>query len=215
MPRKAVRPAKPVPATKDAILDIFKDYPAIDLVSRRFNNPDDPGSLPILLKGEDRNCCVNSGHQNKLKPAATICPLCKKPARYWYVRFTNTSIEGRWSTMVTKAYLPVEIADLLDEQDVADLVKSTSDKYVRRGDAGKEILMKIPLGIYNEIKRLQGAKRRAEARDFKKIRSALAETAGRELGDEAGQTIHDGGIQIESMKTSKSTLSEELETMVD
>lgn len=215
MPRKAVRPAKPVPATNTAILERFKDFPAIDLIARRFNDPNDPGSLPILLDEEDRNCCINSDHQYRLKPGATVCHLCKKPARIWYVRWTNTSQENRWSQIKSKGYVPVLISELKDEQDVADLVKATSDKYVRRGDRGQEVLVKMPLEIYNEIKLLQRARRRKDALSYKKLKADLAESAGQELGDEAGQSIHNGGIQIESMKTSKSTLSEELESMVD
>lgn len=215
MPRKAVRPAKPVPATNEAILARFKDFPAIDLIARRFNDPNDPGSLPIILSDEQRNCCINSDHQHRLKSGAVTCHLCKKPARIWYVRWTNTSQENRWSQIRAKGYVPVEIRELMDEQDVADLVKSTSDKYVRRGDRGQEILVKMPLEIYNEIKRLLRARRRKDAMSYKKIKADLAESAGQELGDQAGQTIHNGGIQIESMKSSRSTLSEELETMVE
>jgi len=34
---------------------------------------------------------------------------------------------------------------------------------------------------------------------------------GRGLGDEAGQRVHDGGIQIESMTSERKTLGEEAE----
>jgi hypothetical protein len=36
-----------------AIAARFKDFPALDVLTRRFNNPNDPGSLPILLKDEN------------------------------------------------------------------------------------------------------------------------------------------------------------------
>lgn len=214
MPRKATAP-KPVAANPNAILERFKDFPAIDIIARRFSDPNDPGSLPILLADEDRQSCVNSDHQNRLRPGATVCHLCKKPARVWYVRFTNTSQENRWSQIRTKGYVPVEIKELKDEQDVADLVKSGTDKYVRRGDRGQEILVKMPLELYNEIKRLQREKRRVDSKSMKKLRGELAEAAGRELGSEAGDVIHDGGIKVESFKASRSTLAEEAEAMAD
>jgi hypothetical protein len=42
-------------------------------LTRRFNNPNDPGSLPILLKDENPAACVNSEHMNRLKAGATHC----------------------------------------------------------------------------------------------------------------------------------------------
>jgi hypothetical protein len=210
-PPKPIK-AKPLPAlsSSEDLLKRFADHPNIDVISRRFNNPDDPGSLPILLKDEDPHCCVNSDHQIRLRPAATKCHLCGQPARRWYVRWTNTSIEGRWSTMKSKAYTPVEIGDLADEADVADLVRGgPADKYARRGDRGQEILVKQPLEIYNHIKRLQRNKRDEQANSAHHLRAELAESAGAELGDEAGQLMHDGAIKVESYTRSRTTLGEE------
>lgn len=207
--------AKPVEASRDALLARFKDYPAIDILSRRFNDPNDPGSVPILLKDEDRDACVNTDHQNRIRPAATTCHLCKKPVRLWYVRFINTTQEGRWAQIRAKGYVPVETTELNDLEDVADLVKSGNDRYVRRGDRGQEILVKMPLELYIEIKKRQRDLRKKNSLSSKKLQSDLAEAAGEQLGDEAGQTLHDGGIKVESLRATRSTLAEEVEALVE
>lgn len=217
MPRKRVvhttgpvAKAKPAPKLDTAnILERFKDYPAIDVISRRFNNPNDPGSLPILLKDESADACVNTDHQLVLRPGATQCQKCQRPARKWYVRFGNTGQEGRWAQLRAKGYMPVDVGELMDSQDVADLVKGAGDSYVRRGDRGQEVLVKMPLELYLAVKRLQREQRDARMTSKASLTADLSEAAGHELGDEAGQTIHDGGIQVESLTRSRTTLHEE------
>lgn len=199
----------PAPADPDAMLAKFKDYPAIDVITRRFNDPNDPGSMPILLKEEASDSCHNSDHQNKLPAGAPTCRICKKPARQWHVRYFNLAQEGRNAQMRAKGYLPVEIKDLKDADDVSDLYRSDKDTYVRRGDRGQEMLGKIPLELHNEIKRRQRAMLAAQLDSPRALQSDLAESAGRELGDEAGQSIHDGAIKVESMTRSRTTLEEE------
>lgn len=196
-------------ADPKAILERFKDYPAIDVISRRFANPADPGSLPILLKDEDANCCVNSEHANRLREGAVTCHLCKKPARKWFVYWFNLAREGRNAQMRAKGFVAVEIKELADANDISDLFKSKEDGYVRRGDRGQEILGKMPLELYNAVKARQRATWTKSAVSAKKLRADLAEAAGNELGDEAGQSIHEGGIKIESLKQSRTTLGDE------
>jgi hypothetical protein len=202
---------KPAPQSKEELAERFKDFPAIDILERRFNDPSDPGSQPILLKDESPNCCVNTEHQQKLKPGATHCHLCKRPARKWYVRYFNLGQEGRNAQMRGKGYVPVAIKELMDSDDIGDLYRSEKDAYVRRGDRGQEILAKQPLEAYLYIKRLQYDERMSRAISAKATRSDLAESAGKDLGDEAGQSIHDGAIQVESMTRHKVTLGEEAE----
>lgn len=205
--RRQSAPA-PDPAT---LLERFKDFPAIDVISRRFQNPNDPGSLPILLKDEDPNCCMSTDHQNVLRSGATVCHKCRRPARMWYVRYFNLSQEGRNAQMRAKGYVPVDIHELQDADDVADLYRSEKDRYVRRGDRGQELLAKMPLELFNEIKRRQRDQRMADSIDARKVRDDLADAAGKELGDEAGQNIYDGDIKVESVKRSRSTLGAEAE----
>lgn len=195
----------------EVLAERFKDYPAIDVISRRLMDPSDPGSLPILLKDEPADACTNTDHQNRMKPGATVCHLCKRPTRTWYVRWFNLAQEGRNAQMRAKGYLNVEIAELHDADDVADLFRSSTDRFVRRGDRGQEILGKQPLELFLAIKKRQREIRMADVISGKKIKSDLAEAAGAELGDEAGQSIHDGAIKIESVKRERSTLGEEAE----
>lgn len=209
----------PVPPV-GSLLERFKDFPAIDVIERRFQNPNDPGSLPILLKDESPHACCNTEHHNRIKGGWTTCQVkskdtgraCGKPLRKWFVYWVNTAKEGRWSQIKSKGYVPVEVRDLQDAQEVSDLVKQTEESgsiYVRRGDRGQEILCKQPLELYNEIKKRQRAATEARNKSVKSRREERAEMAGKELGDEAGQAIYDGEIKEEYMRRGKSTLQEE------
>ncbi len=211
-------PEKPVRKTvlpivdKDDLLKRFAEYPAIDVISRRLMDPNDPGSLPILLTDESANACINSQHQLSLRPGAGKCHLCRKPARKWYVRYINANVEGRWAQIKAKGYVPVEVKELKDEQDVADLIQTaekTGQIYVRRGDKGHEILCKIPLELYLYIKRQQRELYAARNNSKRAVTDDLAEAMGAEHGDEAGQMIHEGGIKVEMMTRSRTTLGAE------
>lgn len=192
-----------------AIAERFKDFPNIEVLTRRFSDPSDPGSLPILLKDDPDGACVNSEHMNRLKPGATKCHICKNPARLWYVRWANFGMEGRAAQIRAKGYAGVEIKELKDTDDVADLFRSDKDTLVRRGDRGQEILVKVPLEAYNYIKGKQRESWNARAMSGKQVTADLAEAAGAELGDEAGQSIHDGAITVEKLTRTRSTLGDE------
>ncbi len=210
---KKAAPVATVTSTKDELLAAFAEYPAIQAVSKRLDNPNDPGSLPILLADENADACVNSDHQRTIGPNTTKCPKCKRPARKWMVYWANTASEGRWSQIKTKGYIPVQVKDLKDREDVTGLVTSKEDNgemWVRRGDTGKEILMKLPLPVYNYIKAAALEKRNAQFKSKKKQQEDLANEAGRSFGDQAGQEIHDGGITISEMRTTRSTIGEEV-----
>lgn len=213
MPR-GVRRTPPMPAelTKDTLRDAFADFPAIDLLERRFLNPQDPGSLPILLKDDPPDACINSEHQNLVKPHQTHCQRCKRPVRKWFVYWGNTAKQGRYSQLMAKAYVPVEVKELRDEMDIADLVKQKDDQarvFVRRGDRGQEILMKQPLAAWNLIKAKARAQKAAKQASPIKRREALAEAAATELGSEAAERIYAGEIREESFTRHRTTLGEE------
>jgi hypothetical protein len=207
------KPAAPVdPQTiLDSLKERFQDFPALSVLTRRFNDPSDPGSQPILLKDEDQNSCTNTEHQNRLKPGATVCAICQRPARRWYVRYFNLAMEGRHSQMRLKAYAPVELKELQSSDDVSDLYRSKEDTFVRRGDRGQEILAKTPLEFFLHVKQQQRVQRMADSISAKKLRADLAEAAGSDLGDEAGQAIYDGDILVESVTRSRTTLGAEAE----
>lgn len=217
MPRRKVQtsgavtkaPLTVATATPDDLAARFADYPAINLITRQLAAPGDPGSLPILLDGEPDDACVNTDHQFRLKPGATKCHLCKRPARRWHVRYINTANDGRWAQIKARGYIPVRISDLKDREDVSDLVKGTADDYVRRGDTGKEVLMKRPLELHNAVKASERSARTGRIVNKKQLQSDLAEAAGSTYGDQAGSMVHGGGIQVESVTRTRTTLAEE------
>ncbi len=212
-PKKAPKPLPPMGSDDfaAALKERFGEYPDVNVDSllMRLNNPGRPGSAPILLKGESPDCCVNTDHQRKLKPRDTACRFCKRPARLWFTYWTNTAIEGKWSMMKALKYVPVHVPELLDSQDVADMVKNTADDYVRRGDTGKEILMKQPLIAYHRIKAEQRALEMHKQRSASSRRATMAEDVGRELGDRAGSMIERGEIRVDEFREEQTTIGEE------
>jgi hypothetical protein len=74
----------------------------------------------------------------------------------WFVYWFNMGREGRNAQMRSKGYIPVEISELSDVDDISDLYRSTNDRFVRRGDRGQEVLCKQPLEAYNYIKGRSG-----------------------------------------------------------
>jgi hypothetical protein len=189
---KRVPSAKAVAVVDDALLEQFKDFPGIKVIERRLQNPDLPGTLPIRLKDE---------------PTHIEDPQSKK--RLWYVRWINGGQEGR-STTVTDAlgYVPVQIEELQNPNMLAGIQKTSQDGVVRRGDHGQEWLAKMPLQLYNAIKAKQQEIRRRRDRNAKFVKDDLANAAGREMGSEAGDTIHDE-FSVEITR-SKSTYGAEL-----
>lgn len=210
----APKQAKSLPlGDKAALLAKFKDYPALAVIERRLSDPNDPGSLPVLLADEDANACLSTDHQAKLRENATVCFKCKKPLRKWIVRWINTSIEGRWGQIKSKGYIPVEVTELKDEQDVSDLVQraeATGQVYVRRGDRGQEVLCKMPLELYIYLKRAQRESQKLRSNSKAAMKTDLAEAAGAALGDEAGEALMGDGIKIESMRRTRRSLEDEI-----
>lgn len=211
---KPLKPASlgPLP-TVDELKALFKDAPNFEVLSRRFLSPNLPGSLPILLNDESADCCVNSEHINRLRPGAVSCHICSRPARKWYVRWFNLAKENRNAEMRQLAYLPVQIAELQDANDISDLYRSKEDQFVRRGDRGQEVLAKQPIAAFNYIKAKQREAWNATALQPKKVKASLANAAGATFGDEAGQTIHDGEIQVERFNRRQTSLENESEPM--
>lgn len=190
----AKRPIKTAPITAAgdaALLDEFKDFEGIKVLERRLTNPDLPGSLPIRLNDE---------------PTYIQDPTGVK--RVWYVRWINGGDEGRSSQVLDGlGYVPVRLEELQNAKMVMGLHKS-DDGIVRRGDRGQEWLAKMPLRLYNEIKRRQHAKRERRERNAKLVKEDLANAAGRELGSEAGDAVHDD-FSVSITKT-RSTYGDEL-----
>lgn len=191
--KPTTRPAAltPLATVGDALLEKYKDYAGIKVVERRFQNPDLPGSLPTRLKDE---------------PSFIEDPTGAR--RYWYVRWIDGAQPGRTSQVIDGlAYVPVKMTELQNDQMLAGMHKS-DDGVARRGDKGLEWLAKIPLELYTEIKSRQQEKRARRDRNAKLVKEDLAHAAGRALGSEAGDAVHDD-LSV-SVSRSRSTYGDEL-----
>src|SRR5205823_3525228 len=146
------------------------------------------------LKDEAAPVCLNSEHWTKyadqIEAGRVKCPGCKLPFRTWYVRWINAGEENRWSTIKARGYVRIEISELPDSDEIATLYGSDRDSFVRRGDKGAEILCKIPFPYFIAFQRKKEALRKRR-RTAKVLHTELAEEAGRELGAEAGDFVHD------------------------
>jgi hypothetical protein len=190
-PPATVSSRRPVNAKKAALLEEFADYAGIKVIERRMDHPDLPGSVAIRLKDE---------------PPHTDDPQNER--RKWYVRWIDTGQDGRYATITSEqGYVPVRIAELQHADHVTGLVDN-GDGVVRRGDKGRELLVKMPLKLYRYIKAEQQGRRERRERNARLVKQDLADSAGRSLGDEAGQTIHDEfTVDIRRRKT---TLGDEM-----
>lgn len=175
------------------LLEKYKDFEGISVVSRVLNDPDGAGDDGIRLKDE---------------PGFDVDPQGKR--RIWHLRWVNTAQSGRWQSVVNrKGFIAVKLSDLANANDVAGLSKS-DDGLVRRGDHGKEVLVKQPLELYTFRKREEHDRRTRRAKNAKLVKEELAQSAGQALGSEAGDTIHDE-FSVEYAPQRRTTVGEELE----
>lgn len=208
MPRKSRAVAKPVEATREALLETFESYPEMKIWERRLADPADPGSLPILLKDDPDPCCGDIGHALKAKVGGIRCALCKLPFRRWYVRWGNLAEDGRWSTLRARGYIKVKVSDLADAGDVVGMAEAKPDDLVTRGDRKGEVLVKIPFVVkieaYREKQRRYNASMKPKA-----LKEAIVADAEGQYGDHGGEMTH-RHLTIEEQKRPSSTLEAEI-----
>lgn len=180
-------------ATLDAdLLEQFKDFPGIKVVERRLTHPDLPGSVPIRLRDE---------------PTYVQDPQGVR--RIWYLRWINAAEAGRFSLVTdTMGYVPVRVEELQNPEAVMGLSES-KDGLVRRGDRGQEVLVKMPLKLYTAIKQRQQDARQRRARNAKLVKEDLANIAGRQLGSQAGDMVHDE-FSVDIKRGRRTTIGAEL-----
>lgn len=192
MPRK-VKSAAAV-ATPTSLLEKYKDFPGIKVVERRMENPT-IGSIAIRLTDEKSYLDDPRGKYRK-----------------WYLRWINSAQDGRYAEVIEgMGYVPVRASELQNKDAVTGMYHGKDeemDPIVRRGDRGSEILVKMPLELYNATKTRHRELRDRRSRNAKQVKSDLADAAGRQLGDGAGQTIQDE-FSVE-MRQRPTTLGEEL-----
>jgi hypothetical protein len=183
MPRKkittdpATEPELPVPELDAVESDApVESAPAainpdtlVEVWERRFFNPGPQPSKPIRLKAEG------------------MVP-----------RWINTSIEGRYHRAIyEQGWQPVPVALLADPASIPDLYKHV-DGFVHRGERGKEVLMMMPITVFQRIQR-----RKAELtiKSLKNIRNEVAGAAATTLGPEAGDFAARGESADGNIKT--------------
>lgn len=144
-----------------------KARPRVSVIERRLRDPygTERGSGPLIRLKDD--------------PAGA----------QWQLRWVNADMSGRYYTMTNeKGWVPVERAELLAETDIYDLSAST-DGLVRRGEKGREILMKMKRADFEAIQRAKVAYREGRLRSPEKAKSDLVEAAGRQVGDQAAEYL--------------------------
>lgn len=148
-----------------------------------------PGPKPKLPK-------VSILDRRKLNPfGAPSVPITLKTAGNWVVRIVNSTVRtGRLHDMIhNKGWVYVDASELDGHPD--ELGFHAKDGRVVRGEHGEEVLMKIPADDYEEV---QDAKTRANLRGLGK-KQTLADAAnhvGKEMGDQAGETVAKASFEI-------------------
>lgn len=185
------------PSVPMSLLEKYKDFPGIEAITRRIDNPEhEPGSVDVRLVGE---------------PDYVTDPHGRK--RIWKTRWINGGQEGRFS-MVTdvKGYVPVRLSELRNPDQITGrhtIAEDGPDPIVRRGDKGIEVLVKMPLELYSFVKAKQEEARKRRARNAKAVKEDLANAAGAQLGSEAGDMIHDE-FSLSVKQQRRTSLAEEL-----
>lgn len=191
---ETARARKPLPSSREALIERFKDYPGITAFNRAYESPEGPGSLPILLIDEDANSCIDSFHQGQLRIGVPKCHLCGKPARLWYLRHVNTKQIGRVAAIRAKGLIPVRMEEVQRKDEIADLMADSADGLVHTGINGAKVLYKIPLDLYNARKREERRIREKRGKNTKQVRADIANDAAARpgFGSEAADAINDG-----------------------
>lgn len=193
MPRTAkVRATDAAPGVNAALLEKYKDFGGIQVLERRLESPDLPGSVAIRLKDEKTYLEDPQGKKRK-----------------WYLRWINGGEAGRFSQVTdVMGYVPVRVDELQNAEAVMGTAES-KDGIVRRGDHGREVLVKMPLELYTAVKAKQQEHRTRRSRNAKAVREDLANAAGSALGSEAGDTIHEE-FSVEVKRGRRTTIGAEL-----
>lgn len=151
--------AADAPALDAETLNVPPDT-LIEVWERRFTNPGARPSTPIPLKVEGMT-----------------------------VRWINTAVEGRHHRAVyEQGWQPVPIKLLKDAASIPDLYKHPHG-IVARGERGKEVLMMMPMHVFEKIQ-----KRKAELtlKSLRNIREEVAGAAASRFGPEAGDFMSGG-----------------------
>lgn len=114
------------------------------------------------------------------------------------LRWVNNEMAGRYQRVRNMGYRPVEKDELVDPREIAG-VSYTSElsgkAFVCRGEKQKEILMKIPKAIWQEIEKSKVAKRRES---YAQLKRSIQEAGVKEHTDKYGSAKGDQAADLVS-----------------
>jgi len=121
----------------ETLQEKFKDFAGIEVAERRLLNPDVWHSVAQRLVDEPSFGTDPHGYKGK-----------------WMLRWINTSHPNRYSHVIGNlGYVPVTWPELRDADKLAGAFKE--GEFVRRGDKGVELLVKMPKELFMAIKARQ------------------------------------------------------------
>jgi hypothetical protein len=140
-----------------------KALPKVSVLDRRLKNPFGSGTVPITLTTPGR----------------------------WEIRWVLTNLRSGhlWDMTHNKGWTYVEPAEIDGHTDEYGLV-SVDNRIVRGEAASREVLMKMPKEMFEQIQAAKADKNLKELR-VKNMRSAVAQAAAQTHGDQAGDTVYD------------------------
>jgi hypothetical protein len=160
----------------------FRGLPNIQVLERRALHGTD-ANMDVRLKGDA---------PYEVDPRGERC--------FWKLRWFNFGKDGRSTEAAARGYEKVEWDDLQDAEAVATGLRT--DKYVRRGDRGLEVLHKIPQKYYNHVKKREAARTAGLLTSETALRDRMANGAAHLAGqsggnaDQAGTFVAGKGFQV-------------------
>jgi hypothetical protein len=162
-----------------ALMKKFAEFEGIEVAERRLANPDIWHSVAQRLVDEP--------------------PFAEDPHGYralWALRWINTSTPNRYSHVIGNlGYVPVKWDELRDADKLAGACRDS--EFVRRGDKGVELLVKMPRELFLAIKARQREVARLASTPEGLQRAAAADAAAR--GADAGAIV--GSIRAGAPET--------------
>lgn len=169
-------------AEHKALMEEFAGLPNISVIERRALDGTD-ANMDLRLKGEEPYEADPKGLR-----------------RDWMLRWFNFAKDGRSQEATARGYVKVEWDELQDREAISAGV--TTDKYVRKGDRGLEVLHKIPMKLYRYLKKREAAKAAGLLTSESALRDRMANGAANIAGkagenaDQAGSFVAGKGFTV-------------------
>lgn len=135
---------------------------------------------------EEKNAKAAIWERRLVNPGQEASAPIELREKGWTLRWINTTMPGRFHQAVNQQGYEAVRQEELQESISLHGFTDMGDGLVRRGDKGIEVLMKIPSGIF---KRIQDRKAEIVRLGLKKSKQALAESAAKRFGANAGDFV--------------------------